>query len=870
MGTAAASDTTVSEAVADPGWRGGRPAPGREALAAEVHRLTAAAAAALEREDAARAQQTAASAVRLARRLGAPALEGEARAIYGRSLGYGGSLRTGLAQLDRAERLLEGPALGTALVHRSALLYKMGRPAAAVDACRRALALLPEEADRDRARALNNVGISQLYLGDLVEAHRSLAEAERLHRLGQRPAQAAQSRANRAMVSARLGDLAGALRGFDEAERELRERGLFEGQNQVAKADVLLDAGLLRDVRRELPAVVDALDASGMAVDAAEGQLYLALALVGLGDPTAAQAARAARRRFRAVGAPGWEAMAALVEVRARWAGGDTSADALAAAKRTVAALGRRDLRPYEPEAQLLCAQLAEAANRFGDARCRFASVAAGRAGGTVRQRVLGWEALARLRLLDGNRAGALRAAGAGLRVIERHRDAIGAADLRAGASSQGVELASLGLRLALERREPRAVLRWAERWRAGALYRRPVLPPADPVLAQLLADLRQAAVTVRVEAAAGRTRPHLEQEMARLELAVGARVRTTAMASAPAGLPAAAGALDIDELQAALGPRALVELVDCGGRLEAVILDDRRCTVRLLGRSDDGADLAAATLFALRKLARLPASSRAARGALADVSARLGAQRAWLVEPILPLVADRELVVVPTGRLHAVPWQLLVGGARAVAVAPSAALWLRAARTTYGPGPVVAVAGPDLQGAEGEVEAVCRHHPSATALTGAGATVKAVTAAIDGAALVHLAAHGDVRQDNPLFSSFRLVDGPQTVYDLQCLDGAPGLVVLSACNSALSEVDAGDELLGLVASLLSLGTRSAIAAVLPIPDLATVALMDRLHQRLAAGDPPARALATTVAEVDGDDSVAVAAAAAFVCLGAS
>jgi len=154
--------------------------------------------------------------------------------------------------------------------------------------------------------------------------------------------------------------------------------------------------------------------------------------------------------------------------------------------------------------------------------------------------------------------------------------------------------------------------------------------------------------------------------------------------------------------------------------------------------------------------------------------------------------------------------------------------------------------------------------------LTGSDATVKAVNGAIDGARLVHLAAHGDLRSDNPLFSSFRLADGPQTVYDLQCLSDAPDVVVLSACNSALSQVDAGDELLGLVASLLAFGTSTAVAAVLPISDLATVPLMDRLHQRIAAGDGPGRALSTAVSHLDLDEPASVAACAAFVCLGAA
>jgi tetratricopeptide (TPR) repeat protein len=838
-------------------------------LRAEFDRLCASAAYSLQREDAAAAAVAAASAVRLARRLGDPALEGVARLIYGRSLGFTGRLRAGMGQIDRAQGLLDGPARGRALLQRSALLYKMGDPGAALDASRRALELLPP-GDADRARALNNLGVVLLYLGQSEQAKLSLAEAERLHRQAARPAQAAESRANQAMALARLGDLVGALRAFDEAERELRTYGLIEGQIAAARAEVLLDAGLLRDVQRELPDVVAALDATGMRVDAAEGLLYLALGLVGLRDPAAVDAARGSRRRFHQAGAPGWEAMASLVEMRARWVGNDISEGALADARRTVAALRRRRLHPYELEAELVCGQLAEALGREGDARRRFERVASERGRGTVRQRAMGWEALARLRVLLGNRPGALRAADAGLRVIERHRDAIGAADLRAGASSQGVELAALALRLAVAGSDPLTVLRWAERWRAGALYRRPIVPPADPVVAELLAELRQTAQAVRTQAAEGRPVGELERRMARFERALADRVRHTAVASDPDGRPGSPGALGVQELRSSLGHRALIEYVECSGELLAVVLDERRCVLRRLGGADDVARSVSAACFALRKLARLRPDSPAVPRALEGFAARLRALRASLLGPLQGLVDDRELVIVPTGRLHAAPWQLLVGAGQVVAVAPSAALWQRASSRPGTSGDVVGVAGPGLPGALREIDAVGRHHDRFVGLTGAEATVAAANEAIDGARLVHLAAHGDVRGDNPLFSSFRLADGPQTVYDLQCLSEAPQVVVLSACNSGLSEVDAGDELLGLVASLLAIGTRTAIAAVLPISDLATVPLMDGLHRRMASGNRPGVALARAASEMHPEDPAAIAATAAFVCLGAA
>ncbi|MGH8922774.1 MAG: CHAT domain-containing protein, partial [Actinomycetes bacterium] len=112
------------------------------------------------------------------------------------------------------------------------------------------------------------------------------------------------------------------------------------------------------------------------------------------------------------------------------------------------------------------------------------------------------------------------------------------------------------------------------------------------------------------------------------------------------------------------------------------------------------------------------------------------------------------------------------------------------------------------------------------TALRGSSATVQAVTAALHRADMVHLAAHGRVRADNPLFSSLRLADGPLTVFDLERLDRVASTVVLAACDSGRPVVCTGDELLGFSATLLSLGTHQLIASVVPIPDVETAPLM--------------------------------------------
>ena len=128
----------------------------------------------------------------------------------------------------------------------------------------------------------------------------------------------------------------------------------------------------------------------------------------------------------------------------------------------------------------------------------------------------------------------------------------------------------------------------------------------------------------------------------------------------------------------------------------------------------------------------------------------------------------------------------------------------------------------------------------------------------------VHVACHGRFRADSPLFSSLELADGPLNVYDLQRLRWPPEVLVLSACDLALSDRYPGDELLGMAAVLLGMGTRTVVASVVPVADSVTRRLMLAFHRRLVAGTSPAAALAHAQAGLRGDSP----AAAGFVCLG--
>jgi CHAT domain-containing protein len=226
-------------------------------------------------------------------------------------------------------------------------------------------------------------------------------------------------------------------------------------------------------------------------------------------------------------------------------------------------------------------------------------------------------------------------------------------------------------------------------------------------------------------------------------------------------------------------------------------------------------------------------------------------------------------MVVVPTGPLHALPWAALPSCAgRPVTVAPSVLSWLRAVRVLAahrGAGSVW-VAGPGLEHAVREVVGLRDASGGGRLLVAEQSTVDAVLAALDGAdnhgaGIAHIAAHGRFRSDQPLFSTIELADGPLYVHDLDRLRRGPRLLVLSACEGGLSGVHPGDELMGLAAALLTRGTATMIASVVPVPDERTAEVMTALHAGLRAGLAPAAALAAAQADHG---------QLGFVCFGAS
>jgi tetratricopeptide (TPR) repeat protein len=628
----------------------------------------------------------------------------------------------------------------------------------------------------------------------------------------------------------------------------------------VNKCTVLLAAGLAQDALREVNAAVARIEQDhGSATRRAELLYSSAVAAAATSDFSLAQDRSAeALRLFRRQQRPWWAARAELALLLCRFAEGeDRSATLLQAARRVTARLDELD-PPRAVEAHLLTGRIALARGRRDEAARHLRTAANARHRGQLRTRSAGWLAQATWCEAEGRWRGMLAACDRGLTLLDLYLRTLGATELRTLATANGARLAEMASWHAVRRQDARLLLEWSERWRGTVLRVTPVRPPADGDLVADLAALRNVAARLDSALDSRAAPPALERERRRLEGAVRQRVLHT-----PAVAADQAESFSTADLLDQLGDTDLIELTDVDDQRYAVVATAGRLHLVHVGPVQATTHSLAHALFALR---REGAGRGTYRLDLTEIGRRL--EMSLLGESVR-LLRGGPVVVVPTGKLHAVPWGLMPSlQDRPTAVTPSASAWLRARRA---PRPeedrVVLVGGPRLITGNAEVRHLVAQYPDAVVLADGAATAERVMAAMDGAWLVHMAAHGTFRSDSPLFSAIELDDGPLTVYDLERLKQAPYRVVLSSCSSAVGAPVGADELLGLVSALISLGSAGVVASVVPVNDPATVPLMTALHEHLRAGSDLAQAL-TLAQHAVGTDPVARATAYSFIALG--
>ncbi len=250
------------------------------------------------------------------------------------------------------------------------------------------------------------------------------------------------------------------------------------------------------------------------------------------------------------------------------------------------------------------------------------------------------------------------------------------------------------------------------------------------------------------------------------------------------------------------------------------------------------------------------------------------------LIAPLHDLLTTPHLVIIPHNVLHYLPFAALTDGARYLLDDYTLSYLPNASILQYLP-PSVPPTGGEVAGgqtllilgnpttgeydstasfaterdglgalpfAEREAQAIAALY-GATPLIREAAAESRVHQQAGATRILHLAAHGKYNPVAPLHSLIALApegehDGWLTVGEVYGLDlRQADLVVLSACQSHLGDLSAGDELVGLTRAFFFAGTPTVVASLWSVEDQATAELMEHFYTHLRAGMGKAEAL---------------------------
>ena len=742
-----------------------------------------------------------------------------------------------LAGMERCLRVLDSPGLvalteGKAWQQLGLLRMRTGKSDEALHAFARAVDVLPPEIE-DHAFALLNRGNVHLQHGRVRDAAADFETAR--DRLVSPEQKVPRAKAEHNLGYARLlaGDLVGALQMIDEAAQVLAPQSAINRATiEQDRAEVLTAAGRPREAIRALERAASAYGSRRLRTYQAECELTLAWTLLREDPVRSRVVARRAARRFRGQASPARELRAEAAAAVAEIAAGGRSPALLRRVDVLASHLHAHGLANDAALLQLQGARVGVARGELGDASERLGQVHVD-GSSPVTTRLLSSEVRAELASARGDQGRARHHVRTGLADLHEWQSSFGSLDLQSTLVGHGSDLARMGLKLAVETRDPATVFEWSERARALAGRVLPVRPPPDEQLVEDLTELRLLGASDEQRGEALRRQVRERQWHAPGAGAV----------AEPATLEEVSGALVDDDA-------VLVAFLVVGDRVTALVagagdpvLVDAGALAPLRERLDAlTSDL---TMAAAHRDDALAVPLRAA------LRERLAAVSEQLVAPLAHLLGDRRVVLTPSGSLAGTPWGLLPGlVGRPLTIPPSATRWLglRAAPT---PGSAALVAGPGVARGEEEVTRAAAAWTRSELLCGSEATTARVAEAAARVDVLHVAGHGRHTRENPLFSAVELSDGPWFGYDVDQLARVPSTVVLSACELGRVSVRSGEEAIGMSAAWLHAGARTVLSSPVLVADDVACEAMAQWHGQVARGVAPADALADVVAAAD-------------------
>ena len=227
------------------------------------------------------------------------------------------------------------------------------------------------------------------------------------------------------------------------------------------------------------------------------------------------------------------------------------------------------------------------------------------------------------------------------------------------------------------------------------------------------------------------------------------------------------------------------------------------------------------------------------------------------LLAPALSAIKGTDkLIISPDGALWEIPFQALMDNAgrhlietHALSVAPS----LTALSEIHKPRDRAwkfdllalgnpATAGIPLPDAAREVEDVRARYPGGASLvrTGRDASADEFRRSAPFARVIHIAAHADLNDGDPLYSSLHLAagtdagdDGMLTAREIMSMPLNAEIVILSACETALGAARPGEGMMGMGWALSAAGASSAVLSQWKVDSASTKEFMVALHRRL-------------------------------------
>ncbi len=722
------------------------------------------------------------------------------------------------------------------------------------------LADVPGEEEAS-ARALGNAGYCELLIGRLDSAIDRFGTASELASRSGQSTVVAGCAQNIGYALMRKGDLVGALRELERAREYYRDQG-DPGRNLSTLLDDLAEtyriAGLTDDAVQAAEEALTLIGEEGSLEKRADATYRLARCQLDAGSSEAVDTAAQAAQLFRKAGRQHWVWRSELLGVEGRVEVGDYSNIELAGSLMAVKEFTRAG---WELEAR-------SGRNLIALAHKRAGWTEAAREALGSPERVAGDQSV--MAQIEGRLATAIDAALLGQpldhhaeeasALLREHAVRLADPEMRAGVARLMNRLRSLIVGHAIEAGDLEAAFASEERFR-GLSFQFPRATPAqDEAVASLSQEVRDLTREIDERAADGaEDRTKLRSLEAKLR-----RSSLQRAADEPAASRTNTAEVSVRAVAEAAGGAEFVEWIELGGNVHVIaggVLDSCGAVGSLQG-------LAGQIRSDLARLARPGVTPDAAVrrwGALLDDCQKLAHR---LLGPLQQVTSSTRWVLSPPSFLIDIPWSLVVGSigepAESICVVPSATWWLRNYDRPSQPLRFGAVTGPDLAFANAEAEELVEQFSGIPIASRADDAIDAIGAT----SFLHVAAHGNFRNDSPRFSSLRLDDGPLALHELDHVQNVPDAVVLAACRAGRHASRSGGEVLGFAPAWLTAGTRAVVAPVCAVGDEPTTLFVTSFYNEIGSGKGTAGALASAQAELDTASTEVRAAAHAFVHLG--